>query len=185
MDRKRINLSITNEQFARIEKSARNAGMTVTAFCSSLIFSGLHSLTQDSSTSTSVSRDKRRYITLSDDEAYTLRNKASSLGLSDAEYIRRLISSEDFKIYEINSEDIEEYIDELHPLIESVNMFINLIKRVGNSDVYRQDIDSLNKKLTDIKTLMSKQLMTSYSNRKKVYKDMIKNCKGGDKYGNS
>lgn len=185
MDRKRINLSMTDEQFARIEESARNSGMTVTAFCSSLILSGLHPLTQNLSSSTSGSRDKRRYITFSDDEAYTLRSKASSLGLSDAEYIRRLISSEDFKIYEINSEDIKEYIDELHPLIESVNMFINLIKRAGNNDVYRQDIDSLNKNLADIKTLMSKQLMTSYSNRKKVYKDMIKNCKGGGKNGNS
>lgn len=185
MPRKRIYLSPTEEQFKQIEEAAANSNITIAAYCTALVLSSLNENPPYDSLTDRGYEHRNRRIPLTSDEAFTLREKASSLGLSDVAYLRKLIFTKDFNILDISSTDIDSYIAELHPLIDSINSFVSLIKRSDDNSIYKQDIDKLVGMLNEIKTLMKKQLSTSYSNRKKVYRDMMNKCKGGDCNGNS
>lgn len=185
MSRKRIYLSPTDEQFMQIEKAAANANTPIAAYCTALVLSSLNENSHCDHRIDKECEHRNRRISLTSDEAFTLREKASSLGLSDVAYLRKLIFTKDFNILDISSTDIDSYIAELHPLIDSINSFVSLIKRCDSNNIYKQDIDKVSAMLNEIKTLMKKQLNTSYSNRKKVYKDMMNKYKGGDFNGNS
>ena len=103
-----------------------------------------------------------------------LRQKAKAFKLSDTAYLRMLIRTKNFKYIDYSTDDLEQYISESQRLIDSVTNFVDYIHTSGKSLVFAPDIRRIMSMLEEIKTIHKQQVQLTFTNRQKVYRDMIK-----------
>ena len=175
MDRRRINLSLSEEQYEMIVQQAAKNKIPPSAYCTALVMKEIINTDEYETIDKDTSVNKAvKTIRLSDEDAFTLSEKASQLGLSSVAYIRNLIHTKDFVVHDIVTDDITEYINEVHKVVASIQSLISMIRREGKGKVFESDVKELLKTSAEIKILMRKQLQSTYSNRQRAYETMTK-----------
>ncbi len=122
----------------------------------------------------SVISQSRRNYSLNPEHAALLHRKAKALGITDTAYLRMMIRSKDFKRIEYSLDDLEAYIDQSQKLIDSIVRFVDFIGSSGKGQVFEPDVRKILSLREDIKALHKEQVRLTYSNRQKVYRQMIK-----------
>ena len=176
----RINLRLPEDLFSKVENAARENGLAINQYITSILTTSLNSCsTLDSfveEISESIDSDKTASSTyrFSPGDVSILRRKARSLGLSDTAYLRKVIRTKDFKYIDCSLDDLREYMTQSQKLIDSVTQFVHLIETNGKGIVFEQDVRRILSLLLEIKDLHKEQLQTIYENRRSAYKMMLK-----------
>ena len=116
-------------------------------------------------------------LVLDKDTAFILSQKAAEQNLTATAYVRNLIHTKDFKIYNIETNDIDDFIGEVHKAVNALSSTISLIKRQGKGQIFQQDItyiNSMSQKLVDLLNQICENL---YTTRKKVQSKLTKQYK--------
>lgn len=124
---------------------------------------------------------KRCRVWIDEETVPVLNEKAASVGLSNTAYIRNLIHTTDFKIYHVQTENIDEFINEVHKAVSSLSSTISLIKRYGKGKVFEQDVVKIQNDADEIKSLLRKIVANLYGTRRSVQQKLVTQYKKADK----
>ena len=171
MSKKHIKITVDEKIAERAKREAAREHLSMSAYVAKTVAEKLSTLSEDEDDFVEETVECKSYtsVYISDNDASTLRMKAKRVGLTDTAYVRQLIHTKDFKINNIVTEDIEEYIAEVHSAIESLNSIVGLIKRNGKGEVFKQDVVAIEEKADEISNILSAQVKKAYQKRKKKY----------------
>ena len=113
-------------------------------------------------------------IRLDSETSAVLHSKALEQGITDTAYVRNLIHTRDFKIYRIQTDDIEDFISEVHRAITALSSTVSIILKQGKGEIFEQDIKSIKTSADEIKTVLNKIVRNLYDTRKSVQNNLTK-----------
>ncbi len=171
---------VSEEVSDSLAKVAKTNDKSVSSYLSDLITQALTDAGEitevPDDSDTGLIKDKI-HIYLTGSDALLLTEKADRLKITPTSYIRMLNRSSDLTIYDIETDDIRDYIAELHSVVTSLTSTVKLIKKSGKGEVYEQDVAAIKGYADEIKKLMNKQIAATYTTRKQVIKDVTKKAR--------
>ena len=174
---KRINISVTDEQFEIIRQEAEKNKMNPGTFAGMTIINALkgvelESRNEDDSTATEENK-KLVTIRLTERDAQVLHEKATELGLPDIGYIRHLIHTKDFVFHDVSTDDLYEYIEQIGGVIRDISSFVGSIKKYGQTKIYPQEIRKMEEYIEKLTSLMRNQVQLTMSTCERAYNTLI------------
>ncbi len=167
----------TSEKFNQLCKAK---GISVSSYIGELVTGALNEagdLTGENDEDDSEISRGSIHVHLSDKDAELLSDKAKKIGISPTAYVRRLIKNNDLMIYDISTDDVRDYIAELHGVTVALTSMVNLIKRSGKGEIFAQDVEAIKKYSKEIVLLMNKQVAATYTTRKQIIREELKKIK--------
>ena len=176
MNRKRINLTLNEEQFNLIQQEAEKEKLSPPSYVVKLLMSSLNNTELDNKERTIENTDinkKTVTIRLTEKEAQVLHEKAAELGLPDIGYIRHLIHTKDFVFHDVSTDDLYEYIEQIGGVIRDISSFVGSIKKYGQTKIYPQEITKMEQYINELTFLMRQQLQLTMATRERAYNTLI------------
>lgn len=176
MNRKRINLTLNEEQFNLIQQEAEKEKLSPPSYVVKLLMSSLNNTELDNKERTIENTDinkKTVTIRLTEKDAQVLHEKATELGLPDIGYIRHLIHTKDFVFHDVSTDDLYEYIEQIGGVIRDISSFVGSIKKYGQTKIYPQEITKMEQYINELTFLMRQQLQLTMATRERAYNTLI------------
>ena len=176
MNRKRINLTLNEEQFNLIQQEAEKEKLSPPSYVVKLLMSSLNNTELDNKERTIENTDinkKTVTIRLTEKDAQVLHEKAAELGLPDIGYIRHLIHTKDFVFHDVSTDDLYEYIEQIGGVIRDISSFVGSIKKYGQTKIYPQEIRKMEEYIEKLTLLMRNQVQLTMSTRERAYNTLI------------
>lgn len=88
--------------------------------------------------------------------------------------MRKLLYKSKAKIIVIGHDELQDFCASLSRITKTMASIVNLIRRNGDGEVYKADIERILALSEDAKGLIVEQLNQSYAQYDKIYREMLK-----------
>lgn len=181
MASRRIISSVSEDTYHRAMDVAKAEGISLSSLIAKALSIYLREHTTENESETITDNEnasptigKRRRVSLDEETYVVLEGKARMLGLPITTYLRNLIRTKNLSVYFVQTEDINDFTDEVHKAIVALSSTVSMIKRMGQGKVFEQDIKVINQYSDEIVRLQKKIINHLYSTRRAAQQKLIK-----------
>lgn len=180
MAKQRLSINVDADLYNAILESSKNEHISASAFVNKILKENIKTTTTlpDKEERDIVENNSKSRIWLDAETTAILHKKAKELGFTDTAFVRRLIHTKNFKIYYVQTEDINLLINEVHKAISSLSSSISLIKKYGKGEVYEADVKKILNDSDEIKVILRKIVANLYGTRRTAQQKLVKKYSG-------
>lgn len=177
---KKISVLVDQETYDAIKEVTQRNRLPMSAYLTRAIKSslkeeeGIDTYNKEDPEEDGDSKKRKASVIFDEDASAILKQKATEQGLSERAYLRNLIVTKDFKVYRIQTDDIEDIISEVHSAISSLSSTVGIIKKQGKGEIFKQDVERIEKDSEEIKTVLNKIVRNLYSTRRSTKNKLVR-----------